>query len=116
MVSGSPGSLRIYGTLMGGNGGRQPVNIAIRRAFESREYGENDDCLLVKGASGAFVDGNGTDGGAETAADVNILEGGRVLAVTAAPDTSGKRLRLDVTLKEQEPVRCAYEVVVVRAP
>ncbi len=113
MTSGSLDNLRVYGTLLGGNGGHQPVNIVVRRVSESKEYDENDGRLLVRDASGVFVGDGGVDDGVETAADVDILEDGRVLAVTVAPDMSGKRLRLDVTLKEPEPVRCAYEVRVV---
>ena len=110
MASGSLDSLRVYGTLLGGNGGSQSVNVVIRRVAESREYDEDGGHLPVKEASAALV---GDDG--ETAAKVDLLEDGRVLAVTTAPGTSGKRLRLDVTLKEPEPVRCAYEVGVVQA-
>ena len=110
MASGSPDSLRVYGTLLGGNGGNQSVNVVIRRVAESREYDEDGGRLPVREASAALVG----DGG-EAAAEVELLEGGRILAVTAAPNTSNKRLRLDVTLKEPEPVRCAYEVGVVQA-
>lgn len=109
MASGSLDSLRVYGTLLGGNGGNQSVNVVIRRVAESREYDEDGGHLPVREASAALV---GDDG--ETAAKVDLLEGGRVLAVTTAPGTSGKRLRLDVTLEEPEPVRCAYEVGVVQ--
>ena len=114
MTSSSLDSLRVYGTLLGGNGGHQPVNIVIRRVSESKEYDENDGRLLVREASGVLVGDGGVDDGVETSVDVDILEDGRVLAVTAAPGTSGKRLRLDVTLKEPEPVRCAYEVGAVQ--
>ena len=114
MTSGSLDNLRVYGTLLGGNGGHQPVvNIVIRRVSESKEYDKNDGRLLVREVSGVFVGDSGEDDGVETTADVDILEDGRILAVKAAPGTSGKRLRLDVALKEPEPVRCAYEVGVV---
>ena len=110
MASGSLGSLRVYGTLLSENGGSQSVNMVIRRAAESREYDADGGRLPVREASAALV---GDDG--ETAAKVDLLDGGRVLAVTTAPNASGKRLRLDVTLEEPEPVRCAYEVEVVQA-
>ena len=109
MTSGSLDTLRVYGTLLGGNGGSQSVNVVIRRVAESREYDEDSGSLPVREASAVLVGGGG-----ETAAKVDILEDGKVLAVTTAPGTSGKRLRLDVTLQEPEPVRCAYEVGVVQ--
>ena len=103
-MTGRPDGLSVYGTLSG-CGGRHPVNIAIRRVSESREHDEDGARLPIKNAGGALVGA----GGAETAVRVDTLEGS-TLAITA-PGASGKRLRLDITLDEMEPVRCAYEVV-----
>lgn len=108
MTTGSPDKLHIYGTLLGGSGD-QIVHIIIKRAVESKEYDESSR-LSISAASAVFVGGDGDGDGTTT--KVDILEG-RTLAVTTAPRTSGKRLRLDVTLQEPEPVRCAYEIGVV---
>ena len=110
MTSGTPDTLRVYGTLHGSNGKIQPVNVVIKRVPESRERNEDSDRLLIEEASASFAEADG-----ETVAKVDIIEDGKVLKVTAPPGMFGKRLRLDVKVQEPEPVRCAYEVGVVQS-
>ncbi len=110
MVSGSRDSLQVYGTLSGDNGGKdRPVNVIIRRMSESKEHDEKSSRIQIKTATAAFVG----EGGDEVKAEVKIHEDGRILAITTGPSVSGRRLKLDVTLNDPEPVRCAYEIGVV---
>ena len=108
MISDSPGRLRVYGTLSW-DGSHKPVNIVIRRAAESMENDGTVGRLPVREARAVFL----SDDGEEDAVKVEVHDSERKLAVAAAPRVYGKRLRLDITLREPEPVMCAYEIGVV---
>ena len=106
MISDSSDNLCVFSTLSSGMEWKT-TNIIIKRVAESKEYDKDGGRLRFKTANANLVG----EGNNEPVA-VAVIDDGRMLAISAKRG-AGKRLRLDVTLHESEPVRCAYEVEVV---
>lgn len=106
MISDSSDSMCVFSTLPDG-GGQMTTNIIIKRMAESKEYDKDGGRLRFKTANAELV-GEGNN----EPVTVDIIDDGWMLAINTKRG-AGKRLRLDVTLRESEPVRCAYGVEVV---